>query len=319
MIRREAGFSLVELLIAAALALMLLLLMLTTFTALNQSSTQTRQLAQLQQNGQLVLNLLHNELKNTGFWGGLPQQQLAEAATLPLPAGDCVVEGLDSGSFPMSGQSFLTLYAARATGGRQLGCLNNLIRDTEFLQLKRSIGLIVAPDEMRANRFYWQADWQQGRFVAVDAAQLNAGMLFPYQHLVFYLQQQNQNGQTIPVLMRKRLVRNAAGAASISTDSIIDGVERLHFEFMIDSDLDGRPNFSLASHQMTVEHWLQQQSRIVGLQYHVLLRSLEPDHHYNNTQQYQLGSIQFEAPGDAYRRLQLSGAVYFENAVLAEQ
>ena len=319
MARWHRGFSLVELLIAAALALMLLLLMMTAFTALNQSSTQTRQLAQLQQNGQLVLNLLHNELKNTGFWGGLAQQQLSDAATLPLPAGDCIAEGLDSGSFPVSGEPFLTLYAATASGGRQLGCLNNLIRGTEFLQLKRSIGLIVAPEDMRANRFYWQADWQQGRFVANDATKLNTGMLFPYQHLVLYLQQQNQNGQTVPVLMRKRLVRNAAGAASISTDSIIDGVERLHFEFLIDSDLDGRPNFSLASHLMTRDHWLQQQSRIVGLQYHVLLRALEPDRRYSNTQQYQLGSIQFEAPGDAYRRLQLSGAVYFENAVLAQQ
>ena len=138
MARWHRGFSLVELLIAAALALMLLLLMMTAFTALNQSSTQTRQLAQLQQNGQLVLNLLHNELKNTGFWGGLAQQQLSDAATLPLPAGDCIAEGLDSGSFPVSGEPFLTLYAATASGGRQLGCLNNLIREILKFQNPKS-------------------------------------------------------------------------------------------------------------------------------------------------------------------------------------
>lgn len=319
MTSRQGGVSLVEIMIAMLLALLLLALILTAFSSMQSASTQTRQLAFLQQNGQLVLNLLNNELQNTGFWGGHSQQHISNALNPGFfPANDCVEVALDSGSFPKSGQSFINLFAGVATGSRQLSCLNNLLPDTEFLQLKRNIGIQVASHEMRSNRFYLQSDWQQSRFVDLDSVTADATLLYPYQHLVLYIQQQQHNGQYIPVLMRKRLVRTAAGAASIATDSVIDGVERLHFEFLIDSNLDGRPNYSLATSQMTATHWLQQHSRIVAVQYHVLLRSVEPDRRYQNNQQYQLGSISYSAPGDHYRRLLLSGAVYFENAVLAD-
>ncbi|GHG73997.1 type IV minor pilin protein PilW [Alishewanella longhuensis] len=320
MTAKHGGFSLVEIMIAMVLALLLLMLILTAFSSLQSSSTQTRQLALLQQNGQLVLNLLNNELQNGGFWGGQSLLDINNAGSaIMAPSNDCFEAGLDTGSFPQFKQPFITLFSNTATGSRQLNCLNNLLPNTEFLQLKRSIGIQVTRNEMRNNRFYLQADWQQSRFVDIDTASGSSMLLFPYQHSVLYIQQQQLAGQSIPVLMRKRLVRNAAGAANMATDSIIDGVERLHFEFLIDSDLDGRPNYSLATSQMTPNHWLQQQSRIVAVQYHVLLRSLEPDRSYINDRHYQLGSLSYTAPGDHYRRLLLSGAVYFENTVLADR
>lgn len=303
-----------------ALTVLLLMLMLTAFTALQAFSNQTRQLAFLQQNGQLVLNLLHNELQNTGFWGGLSQQQIRDAiSTKAAPVNDCFETGLDSGSFPAADKPFIGLFAATASGTRQLGCLTNLMPASEFLQVKRAVGIRLRKGEMRNNRFYLQLDWQQGRFVDLTTALNDADLIFPYQHLVLYVQPQQLNGHTIPVLMRKRLVRTTAGLASISTDSVIDGVERLHFEFLIDSNFDGLPNYSLATQQMTNAHWLQQDSQIVAIQYHVLLRTLEPDRRYKNHQQYQLGHISFMAPGDHFRRLALSGTFYFDNAALASK
>lgn len=312
------GFSLVELMIAILLALMLMVLMTTAFIALQASSNQTRQLAFLQQNGQMALNLLNNELQNTGFWGGSSSDMVTQAlAAIPLPSTDCLEPALDSGSFPLPDQPFISLYAGVATGSRQLSCLNNLLAGTEFLQIKRGVGGLIRPAEMRGNRFYLELDWQHRRFVDISTASPDAMFLFPYQHLVLYIQQQQHNGTTVPVLMRKRLVRTASGGANMRTDSILDGVERLHFMFLIDSSGDGRPNFRLATSEMTAGYWLQQESRIVAVQYYVLLRSVEPDPRYINNQQYQLGSMTFSAPGDHYRRMLLSGAVYFENAILA--
>ncbi|WP_423187358.1 PilW family protein [Alishewanella sp. d11] len=320
MIGKHGGMSLVEILIAMLLAFLLLLLIFTAFSAFQASSTQTRQLALLQQNGQLVLNLLNNELQNGGFWGGKSQQAIRDAhSSIAQPSNDCFASGLDSGSFPQANQLFLSVFAGTASGTRQLNCLNNVLPNTEFLQLKRGVGVQVARNEMRTNRFYLQTDWQQSRFVDSVTVSHDATLLYPYQHSVLYIQAQQVAGRTIPVLMRKRLVRNAAGHATIATDSIIDGVERLHFEFLIDSDLDGYPNYSLATNQMTTDYWLQQQSRIVAVQYYVLLRSLEPDRSYQNTRHFQLGKLSFTAPGDHYRRLLLSGAVFFENAILADR
>ncbi|HAW93946.1 MULTISPECIES: PilW family protein [unclassified Arsukibacterium] len=310
------GFSLVELLIAMLLGLVLLGFTVQIFASLAASSRQAQQLAQLQQNGQLALNLLHNELQNTGFWGGVSLSDISQAAVeIMAPTPDCVEDDMDSGSFPVEGQIFTSLYGKVATSGRQLNCLTSLAVDSEILQLKRAIGLAVTAAELRPNRFYITPHWQQSRFVSQDSAGIDVdSVYYPYQHLVFYIQNQRVDGQIIPVLMRKRLVRSAAGSARIATDSVIDGVERLHFEFGIDTDADGSLNYMLPTVLMSKEHWQQQLGKIVSIRFYILLRSTAPDPRYLNQQSYQMGSSRFEAPDDHYRRLLLAGSVYFNNA-----
>ena len=127
MIGKHGGMSLVEILISMLLAFLLVLLIFTAFSAFQASSTQTRQLALLQQNGQLVLNLLNNELQNGGFWGGKGQQAIRDAhSSIAQPSNDCFASGLDSGSFPQANQLFLSVFAGTASGARQLNCLNNV-------------------------------------------------------------------------------------------------------------------------------------------------------------------------------------------------
>jgi type IV pilus assembly protein PilW len=309
------GFSLVELLIAMLLGAVLLSFIVQIFASLSASSRQSQQLAQLQQNGQLALNLLHNELQNTGFWGGISHNEISEASVdIPAPLPDCKEDDIDSGSFPIAGQVFTSIYAKTAVSGRQLNCLTSLARDSEVLQLKRAIGLVVERAELRPNRFYIAPHWQQSRFISQDSADLAGDNVFyPYQHLLFYIQHQRVDEQTIPVLMRKRLVRSSSGVARIATDSVIDGVERLHFEFGIDANLDGSLNYTLPTALMTNPHWLQQHGRIVSMRFYVLLRSILPDHRYVNQQTYQMGASRFVAPDDHYRRLLLVGSVYFNN------
>lgn len=316
--RQASGFTITELLISMLLALFLLAMAVTAFASLSQSLRQTQQLSELQQNAQLLMSLLHNELANVGFWGGRSTPQLALSFALPaVPTGDCVNETLDSGSFPATGKDFVTIYATTVDSGRQLNCIPSAIADSEILQLKRLLGQQAEPAEMRQNRFYLETDWQHSRFVDSNSSGLNASYhYFPYQHLVFYLQQQQLDGDIMPVLMRKRLARNNAGHASISTDSILDGVERLHFEFGIDTDTDGQLNAMLSTDQMPANYWLQDSSRIISMRYYALLRARQPDPGYTNQQRYEMGSKQFDAAGDNYRRLLVSSTIYFQNAAL---
>lgn len=318
--QRNFGFTLTELLISAALSCLVLSMAALAFNAVMTTTRQAQQLAELQQNAQLLLSLFNNELANTGFWGGRSAPELALMHALPdRPAPDCVKETLDSGSFPQVSIPFVTLYAEAATAGRQLSCLTNLLPDTEILQLKRLIGAPTLTSELRQNRFYLETDWQHSRFVTNDSPELNEQHLyFPYQHLVFYLQQQRVDGQMLPVLMRKRLTRNQAGRAVISTDSVLDGVERMHFEFGVDTDADGQVNYVAATEQIPVDIWQQSNSKIISLTYHLLLRSRQPDPHFVNQQQYRMGQHQFEAPGDHYRRMLVSSSIYFPNVTLKD-
>lgn len=314
--RNCKGLTLAELMIALLLATFLLGIAFTAFGSLSRSVRQTQQLAQLQQNAQLVMNLLHNELANVGFWGGRSGlDDIIQAATLAPPLGDCAKAGIDSGSFPRPGQAFITLYAEKVSPGRPLDCVSQPLAGSELLQVKRLLGQYAQPAAMRQNRFYVETDWQHARFVDSNSAQLNPALdYFPYQHLVFYLQMQHYANNTVPVLMRKRLARSNAGLAVISTDSVLDGVERMHFQFGIDADGDGALNYMLQTEQMTAELW--QQNRIVSLRYHILLRSTQPDSHYRNNQTYQMGEQSFTAPNDHYRRLLVSNSLFFPNATI---
>ena len=314
--RFSKGITLVELMIALLLATFLLGVAFTAFSSLSRSVRQTQQLAQLQQNAQLVMNLMHNELANVGFWGGKASlNDVLQAAPFVAPAGDCAKAGLDSGSFPRAGEPFVTLYAEQVQRGRPLDCVSQALPGTELLQIKRLLGQYSEPATMRLNRFYLETDWQHARFVAADSAQLDPSQdYFPYQHLVLYVQQQRFGESSVPVLMRKRLARNQAGQAVISTDSVLDGVEQMHFQFGIDADGDGIANYLLSTGQVTDALW--QQNRIVSIRYHILLRSVEPDHQYRNTQSYQMGDHRFDAPDDHYRRLLVSNSLYFANTAI---
>jgi type IV pilus assembly protein PilW len=311
--RSAAGFTLSELLIAMALSLVIISMALTAFSSLSRSARQTQQLAELQQNAQLINSVFQRELANVGFWGGRALPETAIGSALPTaPSGDCVDPTFDSGSFPAAAKPFITLYA-----GSNLSCVSSPLAGSEILQLKRLIGQPTAPAQFRQNRFYFETNWQQSRFVDLTSAELVPGVDYlPYQHLVFYLQQQQVDGEALPVLMRKRLSRNAAGAAVISTDAILDGVERLHFEFGIDTNADGQLDYILPTEQLTADLWQQQHSRIISMRYHILLRSRQPDPAYVNNTVYQMGQQQFEAPADHYRRLLLSSSVFFYNQVL---
>ncbi len=310
------GLTLTELMIALLLATFLLGVTFTAFGSLSRSVRQTQQLAQLQQNAQLVVNLLHNELANVGFWGGRSGlNDITQAQPLTPPLADCAKTGIDSGSFPQPGQSFVTLYAEKVSPGQPLDCINRPLAGSELLQVKRLLGQYAQPADMRQNRFYVETNWQHARFVDSSSGQLNPALdYFPYQHLVFYLQTQQHDDIAVPVLMRKRLARSGTGQAVISTDSVLDGVERMHFQFGVDADGDGTLNFMLSTEQMTAELW--QKNAVVSLRYHILLRSVQPDSHYRNNQTYQMGEHSFTAPDDHYRRLLISNSVYFPNATL---
>lgn len=318
MSRYAYGMTLAELLIAMLLGSFLLGMAATAFASLSNSVRQTQQLAELQQNAQFIVNLMHNELVNTGFWGGNNSQGVPAVATgIAAPAGDCKKDGLDSGSFPSAAADFITLYAEVAAGGRPINCVSSPSTGSEVLQVKRLLGQYATSTNMRSNRFYLEAIWPLSRFVTDDSGNLQADTYyFPYQHLVFYVQSQAREDGDVPVLMRKRLVRTNAGTAAISTESVLDGVERMHFQFGIDSDANGQVDFMLDTAQMTPLLWQRHHRQIISMRYYILLRSTKSDRRFVNRQVYQMGAVLFEAPEDHYRRLLISNSLYFPNAAL---
>ncbi|MEE2024649.1 MULTISPECIES: PilW family protein [Alkalimonas] len=313
---QERGLSLVELMIAAALALSVLLVLLATTSKQSQMSRETMQLAMLQQQGQLTLNLLQTELQQLGFWAGFTLADIRQlSAPFGVVSGECRHLADDSGSFPQAGLLLVPLYAEYGRG-ESISCLGRAASNSSVLQFKRLLAQPLSFEQLKNNRYYLQVLASELKLVDSDSATTDpAAEFWPYLHQLFYVQWQDD----IPVLMRKRLIRSAAGMPRIHTDSVIDGVEVLYFEFGIDSTLDGRANYFVPLSHMQAEHWYQQEQRIVAISYYVVVRSLEADVRYLNEHWYPMGQSGFQAPGDHYRRLQLQSTQYLHNVALQYQ
>jgi type IV pilus assembly protein PilW len=65
----QVGFSLLELMVALTIGLLLLSGLLTIFNSAKQTYQWNTQLARLQENGRLAMELLTREIRHTGYWG----------------------------------------------------------------------------------------------------------------------------------------------------------------------------------------------------------------------------------------------------------
>lgn len=306
----ERGWTLVEMLIAMALSLLLTLLLVNSWQVNQQAFKQTSQLAEMQQSGQFVLGFFQQELLNQNFWAGADPALLRPVAGLSVQ-GDCR-SLFDSGSFPKNSMAFVPILSGIVGAAHTPDCLSFAHKGSAFLQLKRLAGAPLTAATAKDNRAYLQQQGRSYRFVSQPAGAATA-TYWPYLHQVFYVALQTQGRQQVPVLMRKRLVRQASGQLTMDTDSVLDGVEMMHFEAGIDSNFDGQVDYLSDVAQVSADVWQQRSGQVLQLRFYVLVRSVMPDNTYTNVQQYTLGQRLFQAPGDHYRRLLVSSAVTFHN------
>lgn len=307
---RQCGFSLVELMIAATLALSVLAILAVTTSRQQQMSRESLQLAMLQQQGQLLLNLLQSEFQHLGFWAGfsLPHMNAVDSMLDPVH-GECLNLSEDSGSFPRIELRLVPLYAELGAG-TGISCMGQAVEHSTVVQFKRLVAQPFQHHQLKDNRYYLQIE--PTRLKVVDSTTAHDGSnteFWPYLHQLFYVQRQGD----IPVLMRKRLIRSQAGTPRMHTDSVMDGVEALYVELGVDTSLDGRANYFTNPQQLHAEHWYQQHSQIVAISYYFIIRSLEADQRYRNDHLYLMGQWSYQAPSDHYRRLMLQSTVYFHN------
>ena len=306
------GWTLVEALISMALGLLCTLMLIAAWQWNYRAFVQTTQLSELQQSAQFALSFMQQELVNQKFWAGLQVTELS-ATSLPTPISDCAGP-VDSGSFPRLQQEFIDIFSGTVGHSETPDCLTVAVKGSDFLQLKRLAGAPLSKAQLKPNRVYLQQVQRDAGFVTSHSPEVSADATFwPYVHQLWYVAQQKHDGKNIPVMMRKRLVRQNSGQLAVDTSALIDGVEMLYFEVGVDSNFDGQMDYSRHAAEISEAVWLGQQGQVIQLRFFVLLRSLTADLTYTNHQQYQLGKRLYKAPGDHYRRLLVSSAVTFNN------
>jgi type IV pilus assembly protein PilW len=319
----QKGFNLIEVFIALAVGLFLFAGVLTIFVNMKTTSTHTSSFGEIQENGRFAISLISEDLLRQDFWGDYTgTMDLSSITPVPAaPKGECNGDGVNNGTFPTANGHFRTIWSSPVTAASIMsGCRTDAKIGSDILQLKRvksnplvdALGNPVATAP--AGKYYLVSNINNGTiFNGGVVPSIKNGQVWEYQHHIYYVKEETQGSNSVPVLMMGSLSNELSFAPAI------DGIERLHFMFGIDTDIDttspgyGIINAYISSNDMTLDLWNQNGSRILAVKIYVLARSIRPDTKYKNTNTYQLGDQTFVA-NDNYRRLLFSSTVTLHNS-----
>ena len=320
--RKHAGFTLVEMMVALFIGGLVLGGVMFTYISMKVTTRDTMTIGELQETGRLAINIMQRDIEQIGFWGTFYENSFSPANTESTanPAPDCS-EGLNNGSFPVktATSNFLSVYAVLTATGDALGCIKNAKKNTDVLQLKFLEGLQIQPVDTGAGSYYFVAEQERAQFVQgpIDGASLNVNAtVWRYRHHVYYISEQNYtiNNQsvTVPVLMRRRLKPGSGMVA----ETIMEGVEDMHFVFGLDTTNNSRVDTYKSINQMTNTDW-ENRHGILTVQVFLLVRALTPDGDLNiQNQTYTLGEDESSREltfTDNYRRALFTTTIRLNN------
>lgn len=313
---KQAGLTLVELMISLAIGVFLLGGVTAAYLAMRTATVETVAMSEMQQNGRMALSMLTTDIQQAGFRGMLPTFNTNTSAPAPF-AGDCNA-GLNGGSFPQDGLGEFPVIWGRtlAVAGGAIACINNAVADSDILQIKRATGPAL-PDPLPAGaldarQYYLEASGSEGNIFAGNIGPVGIAQaeIWPYRHHVYFVTTEVVDGVAVPVLARMELVNN--GGPQMQQALLLDGIERISFAFGADMNGDNQIDGYIASDNMPAALW-QADTDIIAVRVNVLVRATRPDNDYINANTYDLGGGNVFTPNDSFRRMLFSSTVHIAN------
>ena len=323
----QAGFSLVELMVAATIGLLIFAALITIFVQTNAARAELERTSEQVDNGRYAVEVLSQDLQLAGYYGELDIAGIALPAGLPdlcstdpavwLTAIGLHAQGFDEGAgvpgcVPGSikaGTDVVAVRRVRTCVAGTAGC-DAVVPADPYLQVSlcgTSNMYLLGP-----------ADATNFTLTLKDCAAI-AGLRRYVVH-TYFVSNDNGSGRNVPTL--KRIELSAAGFTEVP---LVEGIERLQIQYGIDIDGDGAPD-GYSSDPATfapagcagcnpVSNW----ANVVTANVYVLARTLELSPSYTDTKIYELGADATGAPitagpfGDKYRRHVYSAAVRLMN------
>lgn len=324
-IEYQQGFSLLEVFIAFTIGLVIFAGVLSVFVGLRTTTTETTSYGELQENGRFAISVLSDDIAKQDFWGDYTGtiDFSSISHTLVPPINDCTGEGVNNATFPLTMGNFRTLWGETAASADPMGCFTDAKIGSDIIQLKRVIGSDLvngAGDPVGtapAGNYHMVTSTNGGVFFGSGAVPVvDNSRVWQYQHHVYYVREESQGSNTVPVLMQGQLTNQMSFAP------IIDGIEMIRFMYGYDADTDANaPGYGIVdafipASSMTPALWDNTGgTKIIAVKVFVLARNVLPDNKYTNTNTYQIGDIFFTPPdNDHYRRLLFSSTVTLYNA-----
>jgi type IV pilus assembly protein PilW len=325
----ERGLTLIELMIAITLGMIISGSILTVYVNTSRNFALDGSHARMQENARYALRVLGEDLVMADFWGQVISTDTITTALAPTP-GDC---GDAPSLFVPDTALLFNNYHESPPVAQFAPCATvtaNRQGDSDVLVIKRVAGTPTA------SVFVDTAD-TDGDGNTTEVLSVGTGSLV---NEMVYLRTNGTTGSLIDdaapanpptvgwadwrYIPRLYFVRDFFVAAGDNTPTlcrldlddddlddlmcVAEGIEDLHLEFGIDTDIDGDPDF------YTAIPTAAEMPAAVTARIHVLARSLEQIPFYTNSKAYQLGDKAIAAINDGFIRKVFSTTVALRNS-----
>ena len=319
--RRQAGLSLIELMIALSIGLFLLLGLVAVFSNSNRTYIDLSRASQQIENGRFAVQVMTDDISLAGYYGRYALQ-LTVPGALPDTCETATMATLRSGAaLPIQG------YNAPASSPIT-ACLPaaNHVANTDILVVRRSDSFATALGSLAGGQVYMQsnADPTSGTnpIIALGSAanftltNRDGATIAPVRkyhvHIYFVAPCSIPNGggtvctgaaddggSPIPTLKRLELtVDPADNTRKMYLVSLVEGIENLQVDYGVDTDTDGVPNGPYVTAPASVADW----ANVVAVRVNVLARNLEATGGYTDAKAYDMGVAGTVTPGGAFKR-----------------
>jgi type IV pilus assembly protein PilW len=332
-LRRARGFSLAELLVAVAIGLTILGGLSAMFVKNTRAQAEIEKAHRQVENGRFAIDLLTVDLRNAGYFAEFNPNVLASPAALPAPCAENLADLQAGLTMPVQGVD------DDASG---LPCLDDVRPGTDVLVVRRTATCIAGAagcEPLAAGGPFFQASLcnnaselnspDTADFYALELGTANldrhqrdctpvAGSGTPaairrYRTHIYFIANNNQDGDGIPTLKRAELGSNGS-APTWSIVPLAEGIENVQLEYGLDlSPADGVADVTTAdpataagcaAAACAVENWRS----VVAVKLNLLARNASPTIGHTDSKSYVLGlhadgSInEIDAAEDSYKR-----------------
>lgn len=322
----QSGLSLVELMISIAIGLLILATLSTLFVNQSRTRTELDKANRMIDNGRYALDLLSDNLRLAGFYGGL-NPGAASAALIATPPDPCSTVAADiSASLPFHVQGY-NADTSSAVDLSSTTCSSSSIptsikAGSDVLVIRRaSTQTVLAASPVSAGRYLQVSQCQYeaaNSFVLLTApatynqskktcTAANSGPFADLRSIrvqIYFIDSNNKAGDGIPTLKMTELIDRATyPSASYPTYMVgtftpaiplVEGIEYLQIDYGLDTDNDGAPD----SYASTTTDW----SKVVSAKINIVSRNLDTTPNYTDSKTYNLGTGGSVAPGGNYKR-----------------
>jgi len=319
---RQAGFSLIELMVSIALGLLVMAGVLAIYLDLSRSNAELAKMNRQIENGRFTIQLLQQELWHAGFWDGYvpPLPSATPPTTVPNP---CLAfstwNAVDVNNMyviPVQGYvggAGLPAECAGVVANRQADsdvlvvryaatCLAGNVGCESFNTGKLYLQTQGCGDTLHANYKNFAADkpvlgvpgevvYKKDCTTVADRRKLIASIFYVRNYSVTL-------GDGIPTLMRANFDLNGGTVSMQAAQPILEGIQSIKFVYGRDTDDTSSADVYDDCATCTATDW----ANVVAVSVHVLARNLEVTAGYVEDKRYVLGSTVLGPFNDGFKR-----------------